>query len=189
MTHPTASGVRAGDRAAPSARQAMRSGLGAVSGRERSPSKAAGFAVGKLGSLLIYVYGARAPTDAEWKAAVAYYQAAATMATARVLVYSNGGAPGAKQRAHFVRLSNGKTVRIAVLTMSALARAAAVAFRWFNPTLRLFTPAELEDALEFLSVPPAGRPDVRLMLENLKCDITCADPSIARRALPPVNGA
>jgi hypothetical protein len=136
------------------------------------------FCARKLGNVVVFVHGSRAPTDSEWDVVLDYYRQAPDASRLRALVYTEGGAPDAKQRARLVEFSHA-TARIAVLTASALARAAGIAISWFNPQLRLFKPSEVERALDHLEATTGERVELRRTLAELQGEIvqTQAHPS------------
>lgn len=124
----------------------------------------------KLGNVVVFVHGSVAPSDPEWESVLDYYRQVPDSSRLRALVYTDGGAPDAKQRARLVELSHTKA-RIAVLTASAFARAAGIAVSWFNPHLRLFKPSEVERALDHLEVTPEERVELRRILAELKREL------------------
>jgi hypothetical protein len=75
----------------------------------------------------------------------------------RILVYTAGGSPNTAQRARRNALLGDRNIPQAVVTASALARAAGTAISWFQPTFRLFAPDQLEKALDHLAVPGGAR--------------------------------
>jgi hypothetical protein len=70
-----------------------------------------------------------------------------------ILVIEPGSGIDARQRKSFASLLERTGVRVAVLTESTLARGAAIAIRWFNPSLDVFAPHQHSRALEFLGHP------------------------------------
>ncbi|MEO8184430.1 MAG: hypothetical protein ABI895_36945 [Deltaproteobacteria bacterium] len=124
----------------------------------------------KLGNVVVFVHGSRAPTDSEWESVLDYYRQAPDASRLRALVYTEGGAPDAKQRARLVELGHAQA-RIAVLTTSALARAAGIAVSWFIPHLRLFKPSEVERALDHLETTTTERVELRQTLAELRREI------------------
>lgn len=110
-----------------------------------------------LGNFLVFVHGKEAPSDVEWDELLALFRAVPDITRARVLVFTLGGAPDARQRAKLHQLLGETKPPIAVLTPSALARAAGTAISWFNPRLRVFDPDDVERALDHLDAVRADR--------------------------------
>ena len=75
----------------------------------------------RTGGVIVYVHTADAPSDVEWDLAMGYFEAA-DLKHLRVLVYTDGAAPNASQRARLNGLLGSNKLPMAVLTpLSALA--------------------------------------------------------------------
>jgi hypothetical protein len=121
-----------------------------------------------VGHILVFVHGPDSPSDGEWDEAMVLFRAVPDVARIRVLVFTGGGAPDARQRAK-LHTALGKTkATIAVLTPSALARAAGTAIAWFNPGLRVFDPDDIERAFDHLDAARAERPVLSRTLAELR---------------------
>ena len=118
-----------------------------------------------LGEFLVFVHASEAPSDAEWEELLSLFRAASEEGRLRVLVYTEGGAPNARQRALLNEILAGLKPRVAVLTTSAAARAVGVAISWFNPDLRVFAGDELGRGLDHLDVNQGER---RILTQALK---------------------
>jgi hypothetical protein len=91
---------------------------------------------------------------------------------ARALVWTDGGAPNAKQRAMLsAALKSGQPLT-AVLTPSKVVQTVSVAISWFNPRLRVFSPNELEQALEHLSIVAPNRQQIKDLLARLRRELS-----------------
>jgi hypothetical protein len=110
-----------------------------------------------LGNFLVFVHGTEAPSETEWDELLALFRAVPDITRVRVLVFTLGGAPDARQRARLNQILAETKPPIAVLTPSALARAAGTAISWFNPRLRVFDPDDIERALDHLDAVRADR--------------------------------
>jgi hypothetical protein len=117
--------------------------------------------------VIVFVHGSQDPTDEEWGATLELYRRTPEHSSIRCLVYSSGGAPNVKQRARLREVGQSRA-RIAVLTASAVVRAAGVAVSWFNPKIKIYGLRDIENALDHLEVPVLERSDVRQALEELK---------------------
>lgn len=124
-------------------------------------------AVRVSGSCLVFVHGTVPPTDAEWDRAMELYRRVG-IARGRMLVWTEGAAPNAAQRAKLGKVAGEAKPPIAVLTDSALARAAGTAISWFNPQLRAFPRTSIEPALDHLGLSGKERDDARTALAELR---------------------
>ena len=117
----------------------------------------------------MFVHASEAPSDAEWEALLGLFRLAAEEGVElRTLVYTEGGAPNARQRALLNDVLAGLKPRVAVLTPSAAARAIGVAISWFNPDLRVFAGDELSRALDHLDVNQGERRILTQALTELR---------------------
>ena len=90
----------------------------------------------------------------------------------RCLVLTEGGAPNPEQRGELARrlsIVEG-AVKVAVLA-SAPSRAVASAVASTRPGYRVFDPAELRQAMEYLGIRPAAEADIRATLERLEANL------------------
>jgi len=118
---------------------------------------------------LVFVHATEPPTDSEWEALLDLFRLAAQEGgRLRTLVYTEGGAPNARQRAHLNEVLAGLKPRVAILTPSAAARAVGVAISWFNPDLRVFAGDELSRALDHLDVNQGERRILTQALTELR---------------------
>jgi hypothetical protein len=121
------------------------------------------------GSLVIYVHTAEAPNDDEWDRALRFFESKDP--GLRALVYTEGAAPNAAQRARLNAALGGNKVAIAVLTPSVVARAAGTAIGWFNPNLRVFGPTDFDLALKHIRATPQEGAELRALIEKLKDEL------------------
>jgi hypothetical protein len=117
---------------------------------------------------MVYVHADVSPTDDEWEAGLALLKDAPDLSKLSALIYSDGGAPNAAQRARLNAVLGSVRVRIGMLTASLAARAAGVAVRWFNPELSIFKPDEIEAALDHIGAPVEQRAELKRVLTELK---------------------
>lgn len=117
------------------------------------------------GRFNVAAHGNDAPGDEEWDEVLAFYR---TQRTLRILVYTENGAPTAAQRVRLNAVLKGREAAAAVITSSALARAAGAALRWFRPEIRIFAPADLEAALDYLGATGSERSELTRTLDELK---------------------
>jgi hypothetical protein len=104
------------------------------------------------GGLVLCLHAEQSPADEDWNHILDLFRAVPDLDQGKVLVLTLGGAPDARQRARLNTVVGDKKPRIAVLTPSALARAAGTAISWFIPTLKMFDVQHLERALDHLDV-------------------------------------
>jgi hypothetical protein len=124
------------------------------------------FAWRRVGRFVLAVHGQVSPGDGEWDACV--NEIVATPGPIHVLVHTEGGAPNAAQRVRLTAGFKGRKISVAVLTQSALARAAGIALRWFRPEVRLFAPTEVDAALDYLEATSTERIEIQRSLAEMK---------------------
>ena len=126
----------------------------------RSPAVAAEI----VGDFAIVVHKDQPLTDEEWEQNV-LLQTSIPPERCRLIVWTEGAAPTAKQRAVLKAALAGGQPLTAVLTNSLLSRSIGVAiFRFFNPRVRIFPTEKIEQAFDYLGAPSANR---RVLLETI----------------------
>lgn len=135
------------------------------------PMGSKSFAARRVHNVILYVHTAAPPTEDDWDGVLGYYQEALDVKDLRTLVYTDGAAPNASQRARLNAVLGARRVRIAVLTPSALARAAGTAIGWFRPEVRVFGATDFGKAMEHLSVAGEAAADVGRVLDELKAEL------------------
>jgi hypothetical protein len=125
------------------------------------------------GNLCILVHGEQAPSNADWSGYLAFLREA-TVASPRFLVVTDDVAPTPTQRAGLNELviARGKPVPTAVMTHSAVARAAVTVLGWFNSAIRAFAPNELSAALSYLDIEPARRAEVLERIVRMRIEMS-----------------
>jgi hypothetical protein len=97
-----------------------------------------------------------------------------------VLVLTKGGVPSAPQRAELrAVLEKGSPPLAAILTDSQLVRMALTALNYFlerEERPRPFAPHQLDDALEYLRMPPALWPECRNAIEEMQRELGALTP-------------
>jgi hypothetical protein len=118
------------------------------------PSNMVSAAFGPLG---VALHNASSPTDSEWAdwMRIVY---AIPVAELRILVFTDGGAPTTLQRGQFTDHLAGRAVPISVVSSSRLARGVATAISWFNPQIKVYPPAEIQQAFAHAGL-RGGEPD------------------------------
>lgn len=89
------------------------------------------------------------------------------------LIFTDGGGPSTMQRGQmndaFEEIKfKGK---VAVVTVSRLARGIVTALSWFNPNVKSFTPLQVNAALEYLEVLPGDQDKVRNELTKVRSQL------------------
>jgi hypothetical protein len=102
--------------------------------------------------LFVVVYGARNPTDDEWRDYLDLVKRHGIDRTMQ-LIFTDGGEPTSAQRRLLNDLLAGRNVPVAVVSSSARVRGTVTALSWFNRTIRAFPPHGLSDALDYLEIP------------------------------------
>lgn len=118
----------------------------------------------------VYVcfHNAQAPSDAEWGAYVEDMAKCADNFNV-MLVFSLGGGPSGPQRRSVAALwqVRGRMPKIALVTPSAIARAAGTTLNWvLRQPIKSFTPKELETSLAYLDLNEAQRGSLKRKLDE-----------------------
>jgi hypothetical protein len=117
---------------------------------------------------LLVAFGRRSADAGEW-AAYAQLVRCEAVPRARILVVSHGGALEFYQRRELQDIFSGHTDRrIAVVTGSTFARGVAIAMSLIDPTYKAYPPKRLEEALEYIEVPPRARSEAKALLLDLE---------------------
>lgn len=111
----------------------------------------------RIGRFVVTVHSALEPSDEEWGRYLGGVCDHLPLEEQRILVVSGGGAPNAAQRRELVQILDGARAPTAILTASWLMRGAGTAVSWFNPSLRIFGPGALEQAMDYLYLTPTER--------------------------------
>jgi hypothetical protein len=123
--------------------------------------------------LMILAHTSRPPSAAEWAEYVAAV-GSRDPTKLRTLVFTDGGAPTSTQRKELNAVLGGRASRGAIVSASLMVRGAVSALGWFNPLIKAFAPTEVDDALQYLGVPPEQVPlvwgEVRRLREKLGGD-------------------
>jgi hypothetical protein len=117
----------------------------------------------------VSAFGVNPPSNEEWNAMINGFIANQSQITG-VLVYTAGGAPNALQRKRSRDISN--MPKTALLTDSALARAAMTALNLFIKSFKAFAPNDLNGAFEYLAVPPDSQDAIKQTLSALQQELT-----------------
>jgi hypothetical protein len=120
----------------------------------------------------VFVHTDRPPTASDWSRVIAEYRKVPNVNSIGVLVYSDGGAPSAAQRAELLSAMGRTQPRLAILTKSVIARIAAKAVALFAPELRVFDAHQLEAALDHLQLSGSDRINARSILDSLRSAVS-----------------
>ncbi len=125
-----------------------------------------------IGAYVLFAHTQDAPLDDEWDDGLEFFKTAPDPAATRTLVYTAGGAPSAAQRARLKVALGSRKLPMAVLTPSALARAAGAAISWFNPQFRVFGADDVDLALDHLGVSGNDRDLLRQTLREMRAELS-----------------
>jgi hypothetical protein len=111
--------------------------------------------------------------DADWDQFLgAVKSVGADTQQVNVLVYAAGAGPNAMQRARMNIVAKSHAIRIAVVTESAVARAAIMAVGWTaRVSAKGFSPTDIEGAFNYLGVPNPMRPRLQASLNSVRASI------------------
>jgi hypothetical protein len=105
-----------------------------------------------IGHYLICAYNALPPSDADGRIALDVFRSL-DLDKVKVLTFTQGGAPTAKQRKDINDVLNGRQLTTAVVSDAILIRGVVTAFSWFNTKIKAFPSSALEDAFQYLEIP------------------------------------
>jgi hypothetical protein len=105
-----------------------------------------------IGHYLICAYNELPPSDADGRTALEIFRSL-DLDKVKVLTFTKGGAPTAKQRKDINDVLNGRQLTTAVVSDAVLIRGVVTAFSWFNTKIRAFPGSALEDAFQYLDIP------------------------------------
>jgi hypothetical protein len=123
-----------------------------------------------VGTLVVSVHSAQAPTEEEWSAYLALCRTVQGRGFQGVLVVTAGGGPNTKQRKTTREVFGEGPVPTAVVSDAHVIRGIVTAFSWFNKGIRAFAfnqGAGLSDALKYLDVEGALADRVLLQLTEM----------------------
>jgi hypothetical protein len=133
----------------------------------------------------VWMHTNEAPGQGEWDESM---QALASYAREtnddftrwRGLVFTDGGAPSALQRAQLSAIYKDRPVRVSVISRSPFVRAVVTALTWFNLKIKAFSPGDIGRAFEYLDVRPAD--EKRLWNELAQMEAECRRVDVVRAA-------
>jgi hypothetical protein len=122
----------------------------------------------RMGRLVVTVHTSEVPSDEDWGEYMAGVDAYLPLEDQRVLVVSAGGGPNGKQRKMMTDALNGARVPVAIVTNSLLMRGAGIAVSWFNPSLKVLRPEDLDRAINYLGLTEWERGESARVLKELE---------------------
>jgi len=125
-------------------------------------------------SYSVLVHSDRAPTAADWGRILQLYRASAVARSAPILVHTDGGAPDALQRAELLKVFGPVRPRVAILTRSVIARAAAKAISLLITELRVFNVDQIDAAVDHLGLSESDKLAAARTLHGLKQELKAA---------------
>jgi hypothetical protein len=135
----------------------------------------------RSGNFVVVAHGSLAPSAAEWNELLDIYRAHPRLSDMRTLVFTEGGAPNAAQRADLRAVFGSTDVPIAVITDSIVARAAGTAISWLNPSLRMFAPRDLDKGFDHIRATTADRRTLRAIADELRLALGVSTSVVPRR--------
>jgi hypothetical protein len=124
-----------------------------------------------FGDYMVFVHSEQSPSNTEWSSLMDAFRSATNLRRIRVLVFTYGGAPNARQRAELNDVLGDVRPLVAVVTPSTLARAVCTAIGWFQPRLRSYAPEELESAFNYLDANQDDRKVLSRMLRGMRLEL------------------
>jgi hypothetical protein len=123
------------------------------------------------GNYVVFVHGSLAPPQSEWQVVLDTYRSHPNIQRVKTLVYTEGGAPSAGQRAELSAVLGKAKVPVAVMTSSTIGRAAGTALSWLIPTFKVFSATDFDGALDHLGASSGDRRTLRDLVEELRREL------------------
>jgi hypothetical protein len=123
-------------------------------------------AVTSIANIGIAVFTANPPSNEEWEHMLDVMRKA-DYTRFRGISFSDGGAPTTTQRKKMHEVTGGRSVPSVVITASSFTRAVVTAMSWFNPSIRAYSPEQLDEALHHLNVGAAEFGLIKLEVRKL----------------------
>jgi hypothetical protein len=139
----------------------------------------------RMGRLVVTVHTAEVPSDEDWGQYVAGVDDYLPLEDQRVLVVSAGGGPNGKQRRMMTDALNGARVPVAIVTNSLFMRGAGIAVSWFNPSLKVLRPEDLDRAINYLGLTDWERLESARVLKELEKGLGVDVVRLSKLPLPP----
>jgi arginyl-tRNA--protein-N-Asp/Glu arginylyltransferase len=119
--------------------------------------------------LLLVMHTKENPSDAEWADYCAFTAKNLPHFTSTIIV-TEGGAPNTMQRGQLNDLleANNFKQKVAVVTISRLARGIVTALSWYNPNIKAFSPTQIPAALDHVEFPRAHHEGVMKEIRALR---------------------
>lgn len=124
-----------------------------------------------VGNIFLSVFGERNSTDAEAAEGTEILRKAVN-SNCKILVVTRGGANTAAQRKGVYEVLGGRQPRAAIVSDSRFVRGVVTAMSWFNKEGQAFSMEELDDAFEYLEIPPSRFDLMREEITALEAKIT-----------------
>ncbi len=129
------------------------------------------------GRLSIAVHNAHPPSDLEWSRFLNYVRGRKDVKNQRILVWTDGGSPDARQRKALedvVRKHIQDAAPMAVLTSSLIVRAVMKLAAFFNPLIKCYSPEDFNAASAYLGLSPDEREFASSRLVEMKKEVAPA---------------
>jgi hypothetical protein len=123
------------------------------------------------GRLSVVVHGPGNPTSLEWGRFLRAAVDSGAGVQSRNLVVSYGGRPDGEQRKQLAEMLKGRAAPTAIMTNSALVRAAVLAINFFNRHMKSFAIDDFEGACSHLGLSAAERERARAFRSELLTDL------------------
>ena len=135
--------------------------------------KTMAFAV--VGNLIVTLHGSRSPVAEEWdeyvKALKKISFSESDPTRLRNIVFTDGGAPNSVQRKAVNDIVSSKSVRSAIVSSSPLVRSVVTAFSWFNSSIKVYPPDDVDGAFQHLNLSTYEIELVRRRIAELRTQI------------------
>jgi hypothetical protein len=121
--------------------------------------------------LLLVLHGMQPPTETEWNEVLSVIrgvlQRHGKLTRLRMLSITDGGSPDANMRNALAKALDGKSLHMAMVTDSAVARGVVTAISWFNPWVKSFSPRHFQPLIDHLELAAKDHPAIADALSAL----------------------
>lgn len=113
------------------------------------------------------------PNDLEWQG-FCDFTLKLPKSCDRYLIRTKGGGPNAKQRQQtneVLKARGTPKTNVAVVTEVPIVRGTVTALSWFNPSIKAFSPDDMDGAMRYLGLSSAAAGEVSLALRKLQLEV------------------
>lgn len=123
----------------------------------------------RVGRVFVGVHGETNPSEADWADMMKAMRSAVGLGC--VLIYSAGATLNATQRSEAAAAIKKHNARVVLITDSILARGAVTAIGWIAGSIKAFSPAQLQQGINYLQLSTLERSQVQSTVAELRAQL------------------